>query len=40
MSVHNLGGESRKATSRISRDEKVSFQTSNDRALNLCQVIV
>lgn len=38
--VHAGGRESRKVTLRISRDEKVSFQTSNERALILCQVVV
>ena len=40
MSVHTLSRESKKATLRISRDEKVSFQTSNERALILYQVVV
>lgn len=40
VSVHTLSRESRKAILRISRDEKVSFQTSNERALILCQVAV
>lgn len=37
--VITLGEESRKTTSRISRDEEVSFQTNNDRALNLCHAV-
>ena len=39
MSVHTLSRESRKATLRLSRDEKVSFQTNNERTLILCQVV-
>lgn len=37
--VINFSGQSGKPTSRLLRGEKVSFQTSNDRALDLCHPV-